>query len=108
MSLITEHQRGEQLELEIGAQLTHWEIHVVSDEIRRHLRDCRAKKILLNLSAVSTIDSTGLGFIVKIWKQMEAEGRQVILCNLGEPLQNALKHAHLEDLIPVVDRLDAS
>lgn len=39
-----------------------------------------ASAVLLNISEVSFIDSSGLGYLVSIYKQLAAENRQMVIC----------------------------
>jgi anti-sigma B factor antagonist len=61
------------------------------------------KKILLNLSAVTTIDSAGTGELVASLKICEKFGASLKLLNLNERVRRSL---HLSELLPVFEVFD--
>ena len=79
----------------------------VGDEILRNVvNELLAegwKKILLNLSEVSAIDSAGTGELVASLKISERFGAKLKLLNLHERVRKSL---HLSDLLPVFEVFD--
>lgn len=61
------------------------------------------KKILLNLSAVTAIDSAGTGELVASLKVCGTFGARLKLLNLHERVRRSL---HLSDLLPVFEVFD--
>lgn len=79
----------------------------VGDEILRNVvNELLAenwKKILLNLSAVSSLDSAGTGELVASLKVCERFGASLKLLNLNERVRKSL---HLSQLLPVFEVYD--
>ena len=61
------------------------------------------KKILLNLSEVTSVDSAGTGELVASLKVSERFGAKLKLLNLHERVRKSL---HLADLLPVFEVFD--
>ena len=57
-------------------------------------------KILLNLSHVDRMDSSGIGELVSGWKQARRQNHSVRLVRLGDRVKHAL---HLSQLLPLID-----
>ena len=57
-------------------------------------------KILLNLSKVDRMDSSGIGELVSGWKQAKRQGLSVRLVRLGDRVKHAL---HLSQLLPLIE-----
>ncbi len=63
--------------------------------------------IVLDLSSVEFVDSTGLGAIVRCLKELEGHGL-LVLCGVNEMVLSLLKMTHLDDIfIQAVDRDEA-
>jgi anti-anti-sigma factor len=79
----------------------------VGDEILRNVvNELLAegwKKILLNLSEVTSVDSAGTGELVASLKVSERFGAKLKLLNLHERVRKSL---HLADLLPVFEVFD--
>jgi anti-sigma B factor antagonist len=58
------------------------------------------KKILLNLSKVSRLDSSGIGELVRGWKTATKLGASVKLLRLGDRVKHTL---HLSQVLPLLE-----
>ncbi len=58
------------------------------------------KKILLNLSKVSRLDSSGIGELVNGWKTANKLGASVKLLRLGDRVKHTL---HLSQVLPLLE-----
>jgi len=61
------------------------------------------RKILLNLSQVSRIDSSGLGTLVSSFTSVRSQGGELKLTNLSEKLDEALQLTRLYTVFEVYD-----
>ena len=48
------------------------------------------RHLLLDINSVQVVDSTGIGLLVRLQKQMRAAGRQLVLVGTSQPLRRAL------------------
>lgn len=58
------------------------------------------KKIVLNLSRVQRLDSSGIGELVACWKQAGKMGATVKLVRLGDRVRHTL---HLSQVLPLLE-----
>jgi anti-sigma B factor antagonist len=61
------------------------------------------KKIVLNMSNVTYIDSSGLGMLVALHVSARGQGAEVHLCNLGEKFHDVLQLTRLLTVFSVYD-----
>lgn len=72
-------------------------------------RLARARKhLLLDLSAVRFIDSTGVGLLVRLQKQLRDNERQVVLIAPTVPVSKALKLMRFTDFFPTATDFNAA
>jgi anti-sigma B factor antagonist len=77
------------------------EASALRQELKRALGSSR--KIVLNLSAVSYIDSGGLGTLVGVYSSARAAGADIKLCGLGQRLRDVLQVTKLVTVFEVYD-----
>lgn len=63
-------------------------------------------QVVMNLSNVSFVDSSGLGAILYCKKTLEAAGGRLVLTNLQTYVQNLVKLTHLNKAITIYDNRD--
>ncbi|MEX0665717.1 MAG: STAS domain-containing protein [Acidimicrobiia bacterium] len=84
----------------------HGEIDVAtSPRLRTELHDCLergARTIVLDLEAMSFIDSSGLGVLVGVVKRLkDQQGDTIMLCNLQEPVRRVFEITGLTELFRI-------
>lgn len=62
------------------------------DQVLADGRDC-----LLDLASVEFIDSTGIGLLIRLQKKIRASGRQLVLLQPSQNVQQALRLMHLHN-----------
>jgi anti-sigma B factor antagonist len=67
-------------------------LRVVTDEERRGL--------VVNLSGVTFIDSTGIGVLVGVWHRVRASNHRMALAELSVPVARILETAGLTTILP--------
>ncbi len=63
------------------------------------------RRIVLDLSAVGFLDSTGLGAVVSSLKRLDGDGVMVI-CNAGEMVSDVFHLTRMDRVFPVVRTLE--
>jgi len=71
------------------------------EQIAPHTKTCR--KMVLDLSKVNFIDSTGCGALLTGLKQVTAEGGDMKLCGITKPVQALFKLVRMERILQVCD-----
>ncbi len=64
-----------------------------------------ARQIVLDLSAVNFLDSTGLGAIVSSLKRLEGNG-VIVICGAGEMVTDVFKLTRMDRVFPLVATLE--
>jgi anti-anti-sigma factor len=62
--------------------------------------------VILDMSKVSFIPSTGLGALVSLMRSLKKEGRRFILVGLQPEIRTALAVTHLDKLLEIHPRLE--
>ncbi|HKY28436.1 MAG TPA: STAS domain-containing protein [Pyrinomonadaceae bacterium] len=87
---INERQAGDVTVLDMSGKITIGEGSVALRTAIRRLLEEGKKRILLNLSGVSYVDSSGIGELVSSYTAINKEGGQLKLLNLTQKLQDLL------------------
>jgi anti-sigma B factor antagonist len=87
---IEERETGDVTILDMNGKVTIGEGSVALRSAIRGLLEKGRKKILLNLSGVGYIDSSGIGELVASFTAINKEGGQLKLLNLTQKLQDLL------------------
>lgn len=64
--------------------------------------------VLIDFSKINYIDSTGIGELVGYLAQFQGQQRKLILINPSERIRKLLQVAHVDDLFPTYDNLEAA
>ncbi len=87
--------------VDIVGRITLGEGNVMIREIVRDLLDKGHRKILLNLSEVQYVDSSGLGELVKTYTTVCNQGGELKLVNLSNRVHELLQLTRLHTVLPV-------
>ncbi|MEM0947806.1 MAG: STAS domain-containing protein [Pseudomonadota bacterium] len=74
------------------------------DDMRRAVTDT-AERVLLDLSAVDSIDSSGLGAIVSVMKYLGAD-RRLELVSLSQKVQTVFRLTRMDAVITIHENLE--
>jgi len=104
MVKIVEKSIGEVTICVIEGKLSGFEGKGLIQEKIRELTGRNANKIVLDLSKVNWIDSTGLGeLIASLSSIKKTEGGNMVLSNLQAPVQSLLKMTNLTEIFDVYE-----
>ena len=101
---INERQAGDVTVLDLSGKITIGEGSVALRTAIRRLLEEGKKRILLNLSGVSYVDSSGIGELVSSYTAINKEGGQLKLLNLTQKIQDLLT---ITKLLTVFDTYDS-
>ena len=81
-----------------------------SPKVREALLDClkHAKPVVVDLSAVSYIDSSGVASLVEAFQNAKSKGLGFALAAISETPLRVLKLARLDQVFVIVDTVDAA
>ena len=100
---IEERQAGDVTVLDMSGKITIGEGSVALRTAVRRLLEEGKKRILLNLSGVSYVDSSGIGELVSSYTAINKEGGQLKLLNLTQKIQDLLTITKLLTVFDVYD-----
>jgi anti-sigma B factor antagonist len=92
---------GDVVVLDISGRITLGEGNVALREIVRGLSDKGHKSVVMNLSAVQYVDSSGIGELVKAHTTLRNQGGQLKLTNLSKRVQDLLQVTHLHSVFEI-------
>ena len=100
---INERQAGDVTVLDLSGKITIGEGSVALRAAIRRLLEEGKKRILLNLSGESYVDSSGIGELVSSYTAINKEGGQLKLLNLTQKIQDLLTITKLLTVFDVYD-----
>jgi anti-sigma B factor antagonist len=100
---VNERQAGDVTILDMNGAVRMGEGAISLRNSIRGLNDQGKKKILLNLSGVKNIDSSGIGELIANYTTISRDGGQLKLLNLTDKIQNLLV---ITKLLTVFDSFD--
>lgn len=68
--------------------------------------DYKRKNVTLDLADVRAIDSSGVGFLVKLQKRANDYGREVMLVNPNQEVQMFLELTKIDQVFQIVDNIN--
>jgi anti-anti-sigma factor len=99
---LAQRQVGPVTLVQLGPRLTAEMVGALHQAITTALAEGRME-FLLECEQVETVDSQGLGMLVRQWVSMERQGGKLKLVRISRRLREALQMTRLLDLIPSFD-----
>ncbi|MFQ5866338.1 MAG: STAS domain-containing protein [bacterium] len=78
-------------------------------QIQDRVRDLTSKKknrIIINLSQIKWIDSTGLGELISSLSTAKKHGGNLVLANIPDPIKSLLKMTNLEQIFDTYESVE--
>ncbi len=94
-------QVGDVVVVDISGRITLGEGNVILREVVRELADKGNRKIVLNLSEVNYVDSSGVGELVKTHTTMRNQGGKLRLVNLNKRVNDLLQMTRLASVFEI-------
>ncbi|HNX48847.1 MAG TPA: STAS domain-containing protein [Thermoanaerobaculaceae bacterium] len=91
---------GEVIVIDLTGNLVLGDGEEMLDEVMAEVLAEGWKKIVLNLSKVQRLDSSGIGELVAGWKQARKVGASLKLVRLGDRVKHTL---HLSQVLPLLE-----
>jgi anti-sigma B factor antagonist len=85
--------------MEVYGHLTFFEVGALRDAVQQLLREKR-KNILLNLSGLKYLDSSGIGELARIYVMVVKQGGEMRVIGLTPMVEQVLKITHLSQVFP--------
>lgn len=85
--------------IDLNGRLTFFEVGVLRENITRLLREGR-KQMVLNLSGLQYLDSSGIGELARMYVMVVKGGGEMKVIGLTPKIQEILKITHLYQVFP--------
>ncbi|MGC1482443.1 MAG: STAS domain-containing protein [Candidatus Acidiferrum sp.] len=85
--------------IDLRGRLTFFEVGVLRENVSRLLAEGR-KHIVLNLSALQYLDSSGIGELARIYVMVLKSGGEMKVVGLSRNVEEILKITHLYQVFP--------
>ena len=103
---ITVLSRGCLLITQLSGELDVASVRENRAAMEKALRQQPFKKLILDLTEIEFMDSSGLGFILGRYKQLEEQGREMVLVGARNQVSRVLKMSGVEEILPSYLTLD--
>jgi anti-sigma B factor antagonist len=90
-------QQGNVALVDVSGHLTFFEVHALRDSVQSLLREKR-NNILLNLSELNYLDSSGIGELARIYVAVVKQGGAMRVVGLAPRVEEILKVTHLSQV----------
>ena len=94
--------RGETLTVYLTGELDHHSASGIREELDRLIRDSRARKLVLDLSSLTFMDSSGIGVVIGRYNQMARRGGSLAV---KKPSSQISRIFDLSGVYQIVERL---
>ncbi|TDQ41600.1 anti-sigma F factor antagonist [Aureibacillus halotolerans] len=84
-------------------ELDHHEADTLRETLVAKFAESGTKHLILNLEALSFMDSSGLGVILGRYKQVQKLGGQVYVCAISKPVQRLFEMSGMFKIIAVAE-----
>lgn len=101
--MIKSKKNGERLTVYLSGEIDHCSADRLRGEIEALLCDARIRRLTLDFSHVSFMDSSGVGMIIGRYKTMHERGGTVTACGLGPATEKLFHMAGLHRIIAQED-----
>jgi anti-sigma B factor antagonist len=85
--------------IDLNGRLTFFEVGILRENITRLVREGR-KQIVLNLSGLQYLDSSGIGELARMYVMVVKNGGEMKVIGLTPKIEEILKVTHLSQVFP--------
>ncbi|ACM23227.1 Putative anti-sigma factor antagonist [Thermotoga neapolitana DSM 4359] len=96
-------EQEDKIIVKVHGEIDAYNSSELKEQLRNLVSSTDKKKIVLDLSSVSYMDSAGLGTLVVILKDAKINGKEFILSSLKESILRIFKLTHLDKIFKIVD-----
>ena len=97
--MLTHEMKRGTLVIHLKGDLDHHSAESLRQEMDRLLCDLSVHRVVLDLSGLGFMDSSGIGMVIGRYKTMAARGGAVFACGLHPPVDRLFRMAGLHRII---------
>ena len=79
-------------------KITDFEVPAIKSDLAELMKE-HGGRLLLDLSNVLLIGSSGLGLLITLKRDAEAAGGKLVICNVSEEIMGMIKITHLQKVL---------
>lgn len=83
----------------LEGEIDHHEATKLREEWQRYLHEHGIVHVILNLSAVNFMDSSGIGVVLGRYKEIIARGGELVVCHVTAPVERLFTMAGLYKIV---------
>ncbi|WP_164218167.1 anti-sigma F factor antagonist [Virgibacillus sp. YIM 98842] len=91
--------KGNVLVVRLSGELDHHETEGLRSEWKKMMETKDVKHVLLNLEAVTFMDSSGLGVILGRYKEVLQLGGEMVVCSISPPIKRLFEMSGMFKII---------
>ncbi|MGM8214029.1 anti-sigma F factor antagonist [Bacillaceae bacterium W0354] len=100
MSLISEFEKREDVLLvRLTGELDHHEAERLKGEWQQHLKQGNIKHVVVNLSGLTFMDSSGLGVFLGRYKEVKQLNGEMVVCSYNQSIKRLFELSGLFKLV---------
>lgn len=80
----------------------------LKEETKRKLRNQEIEKLVIDLENVLYLDSSGVGYVISIFKYMRENNGKLVIADLNDKVKRVAELTRLDEIIEVYDDLDSA
>lgn len=94
-------RRKKNLIVRLKGELDHHTADIFRHSVEKELKKKSNQNLIINVTGLTFMDSSGIGVILGRYKQVKDKGGQVAICGLDKHHQRILQLGGLLNIIPV-------
>lgn len=94
-------RRKKNLIVRLKGELDHHTADIFRKSVRKELEKESNQNLILNVTNLTFMDSSGIGVILGRYKQVKDKGGQIVICGLDKHHQRIMQLGGLLKIIPV-------
>ncbi|MFZ7103676.1 MAG: STAS domain-containing protein [Peptococcaceae bacterium] len=106
MAELVLNQEKDILVASIKGEVTLLYSNDLKEKIKEELKNSQANKLVLDLSQVPMLDSSGLGMLISLFKYMNQGQGQIVYAGMTEYVKKIIGFAKLDKIFTIADDVD--
>lgn len=104
--MLKSKKRGDTLTVYLIGEIDHCSATILRQELETLLKDPSIRRLHLDFSEVSFIDSSAIGMIIGRYKTMLSKGGEVTAASLSGPVERLFRMGGLHRIIPIIPSIE--
>lgn len=94
--------------LEFEGEIVFEKSNQLKEQAKKMLNDREITRLIVDLSRVSFIDSSGVGMLISLFKNIRERGGRMVLTSSSENVNKVLDLTRLDQIMEVYDNIEGA